>query len=138
MEHYYTAQVRPKITDDAWGNTPEVVKQNLVSGWVEQVGAHVAAGAAEGGFDREDAHMTRSALMLDEKGWKAISRELTRTLERIEKLGAEAAARVKKDPESGFRATTVLMHFEGPSTAAGLPADAGIRRHRKRRAKTAT
>ena len=39
------------------------------------------------------------------------------------------------DPDSGFRATTVLMHFEGPSTAAGLPEDAGIRRHRRRRAK---
>jgi hypothetical protein len=73
--------------------------------------------------------------MLDEKGWKAIARELERTLEKVEKLGAEAAARVKKDPETGYRATTVLMHFEGPSTAAGLPEDAGIRRHRRRRTK---
>ena len=136
VEHHYTAQIRPKITDDAWGRTPEIVKKNLVSGWVEQVGAHVASGAAEGGFDRDDAHMSRSAQMLDEKGWKAIARELARTLERIEKIGAEAAERVKKDPDSGFRATTVMMHFEGPSTAAGLPADAGIRRHRRRRAKT--
>jgi hypothetical protein len=79
--------------------------------------------------------MTRSAFMLDEKGWKAISRELLKTLERIEKLGAEASDRVKKNPETGFRATTVLMHFEGPSTTAGLPEDAGIRRHKKRRAK---
>ena len=62
--------------------------------------------------------------------------DLARTLERIEKIGAEAAERVKKDPDSGFRATTVMMHFEGPSTAAGLPEDAGIRRHRRRRAKT--
>ena len=75
-------------------------------------------------------------MTLDEKGWKAVSRELGRTLERIEKLGAEASARVKKDPESGFRATSVIMHFEGPSSAAGLPEDAGIRRHRRRRAKT--
>src|SRR2546429_4319318 len=135
IEHHYTAQIRPKITDAAWGRTPEVVKKNMVSGWVEQVGAHVAAGASEGGFDREDAHATRSAVMLDEKGWKAISRELSRTLERIEKIGAEAAERVKKDPDGGFRATTVIMHFEGPSTAAGLPDDAGIRRHRPRRAK---
>src|SRR6266513_2029939 len=82
VEHHYTAQIRPKITDDAWGRTPEIVKKNLVSGW-------------------------------------------------IEKVGVEAAERVKKDPDSGFRATTVMMHFEGPSTAAGLPEDAGIRRHRR-------
>ena len=135
VEHHYTAQIRPKITDDAWGRTPEIVKKNLVSGWIEQVGAHVASGAAEGGFDRDDAHMTRSSFMLDDKGWKAISRELLKTLERVEKLGAEASERVKKNPETGFRATTVLMHFEGPSTTAGLPEDAGIRRHKKRRAK---
>ncbi|MEA2308452.1 MAG: hypothetical protein QOG86_929 [Thermoleophilaceae bacterium] len=135
VEHHYTAQIRPKITDDTWGRTPEIVKKNIVSGWVQQLGAHVNAGAEEGGFEREEAHMTRSAYTLDDKGWKAISRELLRALEKVEKLGAEASERVKKDPESGFRATTVIMHFEGPATDAGLPADAGIRRHKKRRAK---
>lgn len=135
VEHHYTAQIRPKITDDAWGRTPEIVKKNMVSGWVQQLGSHVASGAASGGFDREDAHMTRSGWTLDDKGWKAISRELLKTLDKIEKLAAESGERVKKDPESGFRATTVIMHFEGPDTAAGLPEDAGIRRHKKRRSK---
>jgi DNA-binding transcriptional ArsR family regulator len=135
VEHHYTAQIRPKITDDAWGRTPEIVKKNLVSGWVQQVGAHVASAAAEGGFDRAESHTSRSAYTLDEKGWKAIARELARTLDKVEKLGAEATERVKKNPETGFRATTVLMHFEGPNSAAGLPEDAGIRRHRRRRAK---
>jgi DNA-binding transcriptional ArsR family regulator len=136
VEHHYTAQIRPKITDDAWSRTPEIVKKNLVSGWVEQLGAHVNAGAAEGGFDADEAHMSRSAHMLDERGWKAIARELAKTLDKIEKLGAESAARAKKDPDNAFRATTVLMHFQGPNSAAGLPEDAGIRRHRRRRAKT--
>ena len=79
--------------------------------------------------------MSRSAFVLDEKGWRAIARELARTLEKIERIGAEAGARAKKDPDGSFRATTVLMHFEGPSSSAGLPEDAGIRRHRRRRAK---
>jgi DNA-binding transcriptional ArsR family regulator len=135
VEHHYTAQIRPKITDDAWGRTPEIVKKNLVSGWVQQVGAHVASAATEGGFDRADSHQSRSAYMLDEKGWKAIARELARTLDKVEKIGAEATARVKKNPDTGFRATTVMMLFEGPNTAAGLPEDAGIRRHRRRRTK---
>jgi predicted transcriptional regulator len=135
VEHHYTAQIRPKITDDAWSQTPEIVKKNLVSGWLQQAGAHVNAGAAEGGFDADEAHASRSAFTLDEKGWKAIARELAKTLERIEKIGAESAARAKKDPDNAFRSTTVLMHFQGPSSAAGLPEDAGIRRHRRRRAK---
>jgi DNA-binding transcriptional ArsR family regulator len=137
VEHHYTAQIRPKVPDGAWGEMPEIVKKNLVSGWVEQVGTHVQAGAAEGGFDRENAHMTRSAMTLDEKGWLAISKELGKALERVEKLGAEASERVKKNPDGeSFRATAVMMLFEGPSVAAGLPADAGIKRHKRRRAKS--
>jgi DNA-binding transcriptional ArsR family regulator len=137
VEHHYTAQIRPKVPDSAWGDMPEIVKKNLVSGWVQQVGTHVQAGASEGGFDREDAHATRSAFDLDEKGWLAIAKELGKTLERIEKIGAEAQARVKKNPGGdSFRATAVMMLFEGPSVSAGLPADAGIKRHKRRRAKS--
>ncbi|HEX8073420.1 MAG TPA: helix-turn-helix domain-containing protein [Thermoleophilaceae bacterium] len=135
VEHHYTAQIRPKVTDGAWGEMPEIVKKNLLSGWIQQVGAHVQAGVAEGGFDRDDAHMTRSAMMIDEKGWAAIAKELGKTLDRIEKIGAEAGQRVKKGESEGFRATAVMMLFQGPSTAAGLPEDAGIRRHRRRRTK---
>ena len=136
VEHHYTAQIRPQITDEAWGKTPDIVKKNLVTGWVTQVGAHVQAAASEGGFDREDNHQSRSAMMLDDKAFTAISRELKKTLDRIDKIQAEAAARVKKDPDSAFRATAVMMLFEGPSSSAGLPEDAGIRRHKRRRAKS--
>lgn len=137
VEHHYTAQIRPTITDDAWNRTPEIVKKNLVSGWVAQLVAHVKAGAAEGGFDRALSHHTRTPMMLDDKGWQQVSRELEKTLERIDKIAADASARVKKDPESGFRATAAMMLFQGPSSSAGLPEDAGIRRHRRRRAKAA-
>ena len=136
VEHHYTAQIRPKITDSAWAATPDIVKKNLVTGWVDQMVSHVADGVKNGGFDRDKSHTSRSAQMLDEKGWNAIAKELEKTLERIEKIGAESAERVNKDPESGFRTTTVMMLFEGPSTSAGLPEDAGIRRHKRRRSKT--
>jgi DNA-binding transcriptional ArsR family regulator len=136
VEHHYTANIRPKVTDDAWGQIPDVVKKNLVAGWVQQTGAHVADAVKDGGFDRDNAHMSRSAFDLDEKGWNAIAKELEKTLERIERIGAEAKKRVGNDPDAPtFRATAALMLFEGPSQAAGLPEDAGIRRHKRRRAK---
>jgi len=137
VEHHYTAKIRPKVTDDAWSQAPEVVKKNLVAGWVQQVGAHVSAAVGDGGFERDDAHMSRSALDLDEKGWRAIAKELAKTLERVERISAEAKQRIEADPETAhFRATVAMMLFEGPNESAGLPADAGIRRHKRRRAKT--
>ena len=100
--------------------------EHIVSRWTDLAGS----------ADRSLVHWLRRLVFrgawLDQRVKEG---ELEKTLERIEKIGAEAAARVKKNPESGFRTTTVMMHFEGPSTTAGLPEDAGIRRHKKRRAK---
>ena len=136
VEHHYTARIRPKITDDTWAQVPDIVKKNVVTGWLQQAGAHVSAAAAEGGFDRDDMHISRSAFTLDEQGWKEIAKELAEALERIERIGEESAERVAADPHTEHRrATAIMMLFEGPNVAAGLPENAGIKRHRRRRAK---
>lgn len=136
VEHHYTARIRPKITDDTWAQVPDIVKKNVVTGWLQQTGAHVASAASEGGFDRDEMHISRSALTLDERGWREIAKELAATLERIEQIGEESAERVAADPHSeSWRSTVVMMLFEGPNVAAGLPENAGIKRHRRRRAK---
>ena len=137
VEHHYTAQIRPKITDSTWAQVPQVVKKNIVAGWVDQLGAHVSDAVENGGFERGNAHYTRSAYDLDEKAWDAIAKEMLKTLERIERIGEDAKKRLAKDESiPRFRATAAMMLFEGPGQRAGLPADAGIRRHKRRRAKT--
>jgi DNA-binding transcriptional ArsR family regulator len=137
VEHHYTAKVRPTITDKAWAEVPEVVKKNHISGWVEQAGANVSAAVAEGGFERDTAHFSRTALELDEKGWNAVAKELEKTLEKIDRIAAEAKFRLEDgNAVERQKATAILLFFEGPYQAAGLPADAGIRRHKRRRAKT--
>jgi DNA-binding transcriptional ArsR family regulator len=136
VEHHYTAQIRPRITDSAWAQVPEVVKKNMVAGWAAQLGAHVSDAVEAGGFERANAHYTRSAYDMDEKAWDAIAQELMKALERIERIGEDAKKRLDADPSiPRFRATAAMMLFEGPSQRAGLPADAGIRRHKRRRAK---
>ena len=137
VEHHYTAKIRPKITDETWGQVPEVVKKNMVAGWVQQMGAHVADAVANDGFDRDNAHMSRIPVELDQKGWDAIAKELEKTFDRIYKIADEAKDRIKKDPSTEhWRSTAAMMLFEGPSQSAGLPEDSGIRRHKRRRAKT--
>jgi predicted transcriptional regulator len=137
VEHHYTAKIRPKITDETWGQVPEVVKKNMVAGWVQQMGAHVADAVANDGFDRDNAHMSRIPVELDQKGWDAIAKELEKTFDRIYKIADEAKTRIKKDPSTEhWRTTAAMMLFEGPSQSAGLPEDSGIRRHKRRRART--
>jgi DNA-binding transcriptional ArsR family regulator len=137
VEHHYTAKIRPTITDKAWAEVPEVVKKNHISGWVEQAGQHVSAAVAEGGFERDNAHFSRTALELDAKGWNAVAKELEKALERIDRIASETKKRLDADSNGELqKATAILLFFEGPYQAAGLPADAGIRRHKRRRAKT--
>ena len=59
-EHYYRAREHPRFPDDAWSGPAPVAKQRMLSAILQQIGQHVTSAAAAGGFDRADAHMTRT------------------------------------------------------------------------------
>lgn len=127
IEHYYTAKVRPKITDDAWAALPAILKRAVIGGGLQQAVAHIAAAAQQGGFDRDDIHFSRTAGRLDAPGWKAVERELVGVLERIERVVEESEARLADDPNREAEDATILMMlFAGPS--ATKLAHRGVRR----------
>jgi DNA-binding transcriptional ArsR family regulator len=122
VEHYYTATGKPRITNAAWGKLPAIVKDASVKAAIDQIGAYVAAGAAEGGFNAADAHMTRTPVTVDAKGWQALARELDNLLERIGKIEAASQrrlARANHDDEQ--EATVVLMLFQRKTGRARRP-----------------
>lgn len=117
IEHYYTATVRPTITNDGWARLPGIVKRAIIGGGLQQVLAHIAAAAEDGGFDRGDIHYSRTPARLDAAGWRAVSGELARTLESIDRIVAESDARIKNSPETEAQDATILMMlFEVPET----------------------
>ena len=130
VEHYYSATSRPRITNAAWGKLPTIVKDASIKAAVEQIGAYVAAGAAEGGFNAEDAHITRSPVTVDAKGWHALARELDNMLERIGKIEAASKQRLaRSDHADEQEATVVLMLFHSPEA----PQDSASTHHAPRR-----
>lgn len=124
VEHHYRLQARPRISDKAWGEVPEIVKQAMTGAAVEQILQHVHASAARGGFDRSDAHLSRADVTLDERGWKDIAKELSATLERVEKIHAASIARLKKaDHEGQVRGTVVMALLETLAAPDAPPRD---------------
>src|SRR4051812_34202731 len=122
VEHTYEAVTRSQISDDAWGKVPGLVKQAMVSAKLEQVGQRVAQVAAEGGFDRADAHLTRTPLTLDEQGWREAAELLLGVLEQIDRIQAGSAARLEASDHAGERsAELVVMLYEALSAAAAPP-----------------
>lgn len=122
VEHYYTTVAGPRITDSAWESTPAVVKQAMVNAVLGEIGQSVTAAAGSGGFDRAETHVSRTPLTVDERGWKAIARELESLLVRIDKIHAESQKRLVRDDHEGEQqATVVLMLFESKSRAGNEP-----------------
>lgn len=146
VEHYYTATARPRITDEAWGAVPTVVKQATIGAALDQIGTYVSAAAGAGGFDAPESHLTRSPVTVDAEGWRALARELDAMTERIRAIEVESEERIRAAATGSEHADTderdasvVLMLFESADPGAGgTPAAAsdgsGSRRRQRARA----
>ena len=119
IEHHYRAQPRPTISDEGWAGAGPVAKQAYLSAFLQRVGDTTSAAAAAGGFDRADAHFTRTVAKLDQKGWAQLARACEQLLAKIDSIEAESAARAAKDPHREELVDTglVIMLFE----AARIP-----------------
>src|SRR3954454_20959881 len=97
IEHYYSAQSRRQVTDEAWAATPAIVKEALVGPVADHGVADMAKAARSGGFDRRDAHLSNTRMKLDEQGWREAAELLARTLAGLEAIEDAAHARLSED-----------------------------------------
>ena len=138
IEHYYRAVGRVRITDKAWAQVPQIVKDAMVSATLDQAVGYVSAAAAAGGFDRRDANVSRRGMVLDKRGFAELAAAAKELLDRAYKIESESAKRIAaSDHRNGeMNAGLVLMLFEAPPTdAEAVPAEHDPKRGSKKRAK---
>jgi DNA-binding transcriptional ArsR family regulator len=133
VEHHYKADWAAHIDDSAWGGTPGLIKERMVAALLEDVGAYTTSAAATGGFNRDNACLMRSRLVLDEEAWDVLSAKLQEVLALVEQLQKQSAKRLKRsDHADERRAGLVMMLFESMpgvpeagevGTASGTPAE---------------
>lgn len=124
IEHRYAARYHPTISDEEFKSLPPLVRQTYMRELADFGWSHVAAAAADGGFDRSDTHFTRVYGRLDETGWKAVADELKGTLERIGTIFGETKRRLASEPDTPVTdATVMLLHFMGPGQEIWRAAD---------------
>jgi DNA-binding transcriptional ArsR family regulator len=134
LEHYYRAEARPVITTDAWAKIPRIVKDATVRASLAQLSDQVNRAAESGGFDRANSHLSRSPMILDERGWNELATKFDRLLSDCERVATASAKRLAANDHAGeLRAVGVLMLFEGVEQAGKRSrATATPRRTRRR------
>ena len=122
IEHHYEAVRGAEISDGAWAETPPIVKQAMVVSALQEVGRSVNDAAALGGFDRADAHLTRTRLTLDERGFGELAEALMKLLERAERIQERSAERLKRANHADeLPVALVMLLFESLPSVAPAP-----------------
>lgn len=123
IEHYYRAVGRLRITDKAWAQVPEIIKNAMLSATLDQTVRYIGSAASIGGFERGDAHVSRRPMTLDEQGFGELAAAVKELLDRSYKIEAESVRRLSADDHRGAEidAGLVMMLFEAPPAHAGSP-----------------
>jgi DNA-binding transcriptional ArsR family regulator len=118
----YEALGRHRVSDEAWARVPRVVREAHEGAVVAQMIDYVQKAQAEGGFDRSDAHLTRTPLALDVQGWSELAKELLALLGTAERIERESAKRLQAvDHRGEISAGMVVMLFEAADFGAKPP-----------------
>ena len=134
LEHYYSAQERPVITNDAWASVPSIVKQATVRATLTKISGQVNRAAQSGGFERSNAHLSRRTLALDQKGWNDLAARFDRFREDFARIEAAAAKRLAAtDHAEEIQGVGVLMLFEASPERAAKPANGARAKRTSRR-----
>jgi DNA-binding transcriptional ArsR family regulator len=121
VAHFYKAVERPLIDNPDWEKLSPKVRSAFSGYVIETLMTDAAASLAAGVFDqRDDRHLSRTPLVLDEKGWRKISEIQAKALDQILKEQAAAAQRLGKSKAPAIQAIAGMTCFEVmPGGAAG-------------------
>jgi DNA-binding transcriptional ArsR family regulator len=111
-EHVYAAREHPRISDQAWSATSPMAKHVMIASVLSQAGQYATQSATAGGFDRSEAHFTRTALKLDEKGWIALSQAAEKWVAQVRRIEEQTQKRVGSSLDDTFDVGLVIMLFE--------------------------
>jgi DNA-binding transcriptional ArsR family regulator len=139
LEHYYRAVVRPFFGDRDWKRLPKNARGSISDAVLQLVWDDAAEAIKAGIFDaRDDRHLSRSVLAVDEQGWGELQDLLSETLDRALQIQADSASRASKADGDTFSANLVMMTHLTPSSAKQSTApSSGTRRKRRTGARKA-
>ncbi|MGD9736971.1 MAG: ArsR/SmtB family transcription factor [Solirubrobacterales bacterium] len=115
-EHFYKATTRPWWTTEQWAEVDSQTKSVATAWGIDRIFKDAGAAVTAGTFDsRDERHLSRTPVLLDEEGWSAIAALLDETLDGILEEQAKAAQRLSQSGEEAIPALVVMLSFETPA-----------------------
>ena len=113
VEHYYEATAATVIRNSAWSEAPGLVRKAVAASTLEEIGRSVTQAAFGGGFERSDAQLSRTRLVLDARGWSELAEAIAKFIERAGQVAAQSETRLERaDHDGELQASLVMMLFE--------------------------
>jgi DNA-binding transcriptional ArsR family regulator len=113
VAHFYKAVERPLIHNPDWEKLSPKVRSAFSSYVIETLMSDAARSLEVGLFDqRDDRHLTRTPLLLDEQGWRKVTAIQIKALDGILKEQVAAVARLNKSGKEGIHVVAGLLCFE--------------------------
>lgn len=140
LEHYYRAVMRPFFGERDWKKLPKNARNSISDAVLQLVWDDASSAIKDGLFDeRDDRHLSRSVLALDEQGWEDLHELLAETLDRAMQIQADSASRASKEEDGDtFCANLVMFTHPTPGSAKNTTAPASGTRKRRRSTKKTT
>lgn len=114
-EHFYRATRRQFLSDTEWARLPESLKPGLAGAMLKSVFEDLEAASTSGSLDEiDDIHLSRTPMVVDQKGWTDVAELLNETLDRILEIQAESSARIADSGEKGVVSKVHMLHFKSP------------------------
>ena len=126
VQRFFRARERPTVSAEAWAKAAPVAKQAMIGATLQQINDFAKASNAFGGFDRADAHITRTSLRLDGAGFDRLAGALGGVLREVDEIEREVATRqaaAGDDAQPLEDAGLVMMLFEAQPFSAGTVSD---------------
>src|SRR3954451_22097940 len=113
VAHFYKAVERPLIDNPDWEKLDPRVRSAFSGYVIETLMTDAANSLAAGVFDRrDDRHLSRTSLILDEKAWRKVSEIQAKALNQILKEQAAATQRLSKGKAEPIQAIAGMTCFE--------------------------
>jgi predicted ArsR family transcriptional regulator len=118
-EHFYRATRRQFLTDNEWSRLPKSLRGGLSGAMLKPAFEDVEEALDKNTFDElDDRHLSRTPMVVDQKGWEDAAELLANTLDRLIEIQGEANNRIAESGEEPLHSRALILHFKSPGPAS--------------------